>query len=171
MPFGSKVVIVAALTLVLTAPVAVAQENGVTVDPSSPAGKEYTLPIDQARRDAMPGGTAGTGSQASRPTPAFGEGVRPETAPSGPESVPRSGGTTDSTPRSARPAQTAASSSARTSTAEQRKQERGGIDRALVKASVGGAGASDGSLALLGGGVAVMVLGVSAGLALRRRAR
>ena len=31
---------------------AIAQEDGVFVDPDSPAGKEYALPLDSARRDA-----------------------------------------------------------------------------------------------------------------------
>lgn len=174
MPFGSKVFISAALTLALTASTAAAQEDGVTVDPNSPAGKEYVLPIDQARRDATGGGgSKGGKSQGGRPTPAFGEGVRPETAPSGSEAPPRSGGTTpaDSTPRSASSPPATLSSSAQTASSVQRKQERNNIDRALVKASAGDGGANDGSLALLGGGVAVMVLGVAAGLALRRRAR
>jgi len=57
---------------VAVAPVAVAQEDGVTVDPGSPSGKEYALPIDRARAQAAKGG--GSGSDAQK-APLFGEGV------------------------------------------------------------------------------------------------
>jgi len=182
MPFGSNVAIVVALTLALTASTAAAQEDGVTVDPNSPAGKEYVLPIDQARRDAADGGSGGGAgkrdSTGARPTPAFGEGVRPETSPRGVEAPSPGGATTptESPAPSRKSARTRTKSSppsgksAQTPTPARREQERGDIDRALVKASVGDDGEGDGSLALLAGGVAVMVLGVTAGLALRRRA-
>ncbi len=172
MSFWSKAVAIAALTLALTAPLALAQEEGVTVDPGSPAGKEYALPIDQARRDAADGGGRGGGGGVAarrRPTPAFGEGVRPDSGsavgresspPGGTESSPSSRTVTASSSRSA--------SLATTTTSAQRAWERDRIDRALVTASVGG-GASQGSLVLLVGGVVVMVVGVAAGFALRRR--
>ncbi len=161
---------VAVLILALTASTAAAQEDGVTVDPRSPAGKQYALPIDQARRDATGGGPGDRRADGARPTPAFGQGVRPETAAGGSGS-PAGDGAPGAAPRSGSPAEATVTGSARTAPSEQqRRHERGDIDRALVKASVGGSGASDGSLALLGGGVAVMVLGVAAGLALRRRA-
>lgn len=163
MPFGSRVAAVAALVLALTAPMAVAQEDGVFVDPDSPAGKEYVLPIDQARREAA--GTGGRPSVPGRPTPAFGEGVRPDQGR--PDRVPDRAGD----PRGGTQASTApGAESAATSAPAQRAQERDGIDRALTKASVGGdGGASEGSLVLLVGGVVVMTLGVVAGLFLRRR--
>ena len=55
--------------------VATAQEDGVFVDPDSPAGKEYALPLDTARREAQGGG----GSQAAGDdAPAlFGAGISP----------------------------------------------------------------------------------------------
>lgn len=167
MASASRVATIGALILALYAPTTYAQtEDGVTVDPDSPAGKEYALPIDQARRDATDGEDARRGGKApaGAPPPAFGEGVRPETerAP-GPASSTgvskdadgkRVGMSADGTPS--------------TTTAAERAQERKGIDRALLKASDGDGGASDGSLALLLGGVVVMVLGVAAGLLLRR---
>jgi len=160
MPFERKVAAVALLTLALIAPTAVAQEDGVTVDPDSPAGKEYALPIDQARRDAANGG--GNASPGlPRPTPAFGVGVRPDFGP-GRARGPRGGKQASTTSRSA------TSALAPTIASAQRAQEQAGIDRALSKASVGSA-ASEGSLVLLVGGVVVMVLGVAAGLFLRRR--
>ena len=55
--------------------------NGVTVDPGSPSGKEYAIPIDTARREAAGGSAPGPGSTGSGPTsgtpaaPLFGVGV------------------------------------------------------------------------------------------------
>lgn len=168
MPFGSRVATVAALVLALTVPTAVAQEDGVFVDPDSPAGKEYVLPIDQARRDAT--GAGGRSPVTGRPTPAFGEGVRPDRSPD--RAADPRGGTQGSTARGAKSAPTTASAqSALTVASARRARERDGIDRALTKASVSGdGGESEGSLVLLVGGVVVMVFGVGAGLFLRRRA-
>jgi hypothetical protein len=171
MPSGTKVAATAALILAFIAPGAVAQEDGVFVDPDSPAGKEYVLPIDQARRDAT--GAGGRSPVTGRPTPAFGEGVRPDRRPDR-AADPRGGtqgGTQGSTAREAKSAPTIASAqSALTVASARRARERDGIDRALTKASVGGdGGESEGSLVLLVGGVVVMVLGVGAGLFLRRR--
>ena len=50
---------------------ALAQEDGVTVDPDSPTAKEYAIPIESARRDAAP-------ADRSTATPLFGQGVTPE---------------------------------------------------------------------------------------------
>jgi hypothetical protein len=55
------------------APTAVAQEDGVFVDPDSPAGKEYAIPLDQARRDAAGGGAAGGGGGSGQSL--FGAGI------------------------------------------------------------------------------------------------
>ena len=70
----SKLVALVAVSLVVPgAGVAGAQDNGVHVDPDSPAGKEYALPLDSARRDAggTPNGTGAAGASA----PLFGAGV------------------------------------------------------------------------------------------------
>ena len=52
------------------------------VDPDSPAGKEYAVPLDQARRDAAgraPGGPAGEAAGASaKGEPLFGVGIEPQ---------------------------------------------------------------------------------------------
>jgi hypothetical protein len=64
----------ALLAVASFAPAAAAQDKGVFVDPDSPAGKEYAIPLDQARRDAGAGGNtgrdSGTGGQ-----PLFGVGI------------------------------------------------------------------------------------------------
>ena len=55
-----------------------AQEDGVFVDPEGPAGKEYAIPLDQARRQGSARGGAGRGGVepgAPGSAPLFGEGV------------------------------------------------------------------------------------------------
>ena len=55
------------------APAAVAQEEGVFVDPGSPTGKEYAIPFESARREADPsGGSAGAPPGTA---PLFGAGI------------------------------------------------------------------------------------------------
>jgi hypothetical protein len=65
----------------LPAPAA-AVEPGVHVDPGSPAGKEYALPLDQARREAGGSGIGGSndpsssGSGKGGGSQLFGEGIK-----------------------------------------------------------------------------------------------
>jgi hypothetical protein len=58
---------------------AAAQSDGVVVDPDSPAGKEYALPLDKARQDVAPTPGAGTDgsdeTNGSNETPLFGAGI------------------------------------------------------------------------------------------------
>lgn len=70
---------IAAAILALTfPPAAVAAEAGVFIDPGSPAGKEYALPVDSGRSEGTP---AGTGSRAADggplTPPPFGVGISP----------------------------------------------------------------------------------------------
>lgn len=62
---------------------AIAQEDGVFVDPESPAGKEYAIPFDEARREA--GGGSGGAPGTAAP---FGEGIErdDDAAPDGGQS-------------------------------------------------------------------------------------
>src|SRR4051794_39086580 len=96
-----RILTTTALALVVLAPAAHAQdpEPGVTVDPSSPAGKEYALPVPQARKDAQ-----GKKDKSKSDTPLFGEGVKSNTTTTPPPT------TTNSTPPPA--ASTGSSSSA-----------------------------------------------------------
>jgi len=83
-PPTSKLVALVALGLAIPgAGAASAQDRGVHVDPDSPAGKEYALPLDSARRDASgsPNGTGATGQSA----PLFGAGVSKATGSGGSE--------------------------------------------------------------------------------------
>jgi hypothetical protein len=73
-------ILLCAIGLVLPAAALAQGDEGVTVDPNSPAGKEYALPTDAARRAAGTRASAGD-------HPLFGVGI----APRGPNS-PSSGG-------------------------------------------------------------------------------
>jgi hypothetical protein len=69
-----------ALLLLGTPGAASAQERGVHVDPGSPAGKEYAIPIERARREASGGSkisSGNTSTQAAAPVPLFGQGIKP----------------------------------------------------------------------------------------------
>jgi hypothetical protein len=74
--------VVVALTLVMLMSSARAMAaNGVHFDPDSPAGKEYALPLDQARGEATGGGESD--EEAAPGAPLFGAGV----PPTGPQSA------------------------------------------------------------------------------------
>jgi hypothetical protein len=59
-------------------------EPGVHVDPDSPSGKEYVIPLEGVRRDASSGGAAGDTSSGgssgggAAAAPLFGEGISSE---------------------------------------------------------------------------------------------
>ena len=142
--------------LILAAP-AVAQEDGVFVDPDSPAGKEYAIPLEEARRHGAGGGAPGAGQ------PLFGAGI--ERAPSATESGEARGGAGGSASgggggkaRGNGEGADNRSSSANDSDQDFRRS-------AAVKAAAGGS--SDG---LLTAAIVALVLaaGLLAGVALRR---
>jgi hypothetical protein len=60
-------------TLLLGAGAVFAADDGVHVDPDSPAGKEYALPLETARSDA--GGGDGSDSGGTGKAPIFGAGI------------------------------------------------------------------------------------------------
>jgi cobalamin biosynthesis Mg chelatase CobN len=152
--------------------------TGVHIDPGSPAGKQYAIPISSARSE-----TAGqTGSNVSQNPPAFGVGVTPSAS---------STSTTTSGARSAAPTTS-------TGNASKHKDQRqsnhksgstqggsggggspgdgsspGGMATASVTPSSDSVQASNtggsGWLALVLGGALVLVLGGAGGFALRRR--
>lgn len=129
-------------------------EPGVHADPGSPAAKEYALPINQARQT----GSGGTGHAKSGSAALFGSGIKPPGSRGSKAARSNSGG---STQRGARPGAPAAS-------------DAGGpapvivLHAARSQASPSG----DGSiLALVGGGVAILVLGAFGGTLMRRSRR
>ena len=139
---------------------AAAQEPGVffdPVDPDSPSGKEYAIPLESARRQADPRGAPPTGASRAGSAALFGEGVLASGKGSPNSSGDRSAG----------------------------KDRRGGEGadtttrpRADVPAVVGSAAsrpaAPDGGIAtpilVLGLGLLVVLIGVLAGVVIRRRA-
>ena len=69
------------LASLLLAPTAFAQDGGddPTIDPTSPAGTEYRLPVDRAREEARGGGSDDADAEGGQsPAPLFGEGVEPD---------------------------------------------------------------------------------------------
>lgn len=76
---ASRLALTLCLCAVLMPSQASGQNDGVVVDPGSPTGKEYAIPLESARRQAeprgpTPGGPAGV-RQGSRSAPLFGEGI------------------------------------------------------------------------------------------------
>jgi hypothetical protein len=72
----------AVAALVLWAPqgaLAAGGSNGVHVDPGSPAGKQYAIPISSARGETSP---PGPGSSGSANPPLFGAGITPSSSSS-----------------------------------------------------------------------------------------
>ena len=92
LPFAASVAL--ALALVGAPGVAAAAEPGVIVDPDSPTGKEYAIPLDKARSDT--GGSSKPSRQTSdgvsQQAQPFGQGVEPasqDSQPSQASSAPR----------------------------------------------------------------------------------
>ena len=52
-----------------------AQTDDVFVDPDSPTGREYDIPLERARRNADPAPSAASGGSRSRGAALFGEGI------------------------------------------------------------------------------------------------
>jgi len=134
-------------------------EPGVHADPGSPAAKEYALPINQARQTGAAPGQASSGSAAL-----FGAGIKPpgsggsgrggsgyegssggQTARGEPHDAT---GTASSNPRAPLPAVV--------------------LQAARSQSAPSGSGST---LALLGGGVAILILGAFGGTIMRRSHR
>jgi hypothetical protein len=131
-------------------------EPGVHVDPGSPAAKEYALPLNQARQ---------TGSEPSSQTNSegalFGAGIKP----------PGAGGSTGANGRrDAHPATGGVTSTRRPPTGS---GSQPALASAVLRAerSSGASGGEGSLLALLGGGVAILVLGGFGGTVLRHSRR
>ena len=165
---------IAGLIALVISPAALASgsglQPGVHVDPGSPAGKEYQIPLSGARSE-----TAGSGQSGSQNPPLFGVGVTPA-APSsdvtaGASSAPANQASSTSSAASSGTSGTHASSRHRvassTSAAAQPLSAAGGSVPVSAAAS-GGAGNSA-WIPLVAGGLLVLVLGGGGGLALRQR--
>jgi hypothetical protein len=148
----------------------------VQVDPDSPAGVEYKLPLEQARRDAAPeggsgggGGARGSGGGSGGPAPLFGAGIT---------RAGSQGGNDDG-------AGAAPDGSDRVGGEQSEDRDDRGVagagGRDLASLGAGESGPSSGAAAEDGGGstglilggiaLAVVVVGGALGLALRRGLR
>ena len=163
-----------ALLLALTAAPAAGAQEGVFVDPDSPAGTEYALPLDRARGEAAPdaGGREGGGDGSEQPL--FGVGIdqsrgSPEdqdgrsTGPGGEEPTGSQDSSNQGGQGGVRRQDGSGDSSSRTGDLAPNAYRPAAIEAA----------ASEGSDVLLTAGIAAAVLGVGffAGFGLRRLLR
>jgi hypothetical protein len=149
---GVLTVLVIGCPAILT-PTAAALEPGVHIDPGSPAAKEYALPLNQARQTGVAprGGSSG-------PAP-FGAGIRPPGGSGGGPSNSGSAGSGVSPKSGVSPANAS--------------RTKATIPAVVLRsASEPTSSGGDGSiLALIGGGVAILVLGGFGGMVMRRSHR
>jgi hypothetical protein len=148
--------LLALCALAVIAPAAVAADDEIFVDPGSPSGKEYALPVDSARKQAA-GGTQGAKDRTST-TPLFGEGVDAATPKAGTGKASAAGakaGAGDAGGGSA------GAPPARVATAAPR----------TLKAQAAAPDGGIGTAAIIGGvSAGVLLLGAVIGVLLRRRA-
>ena len=157
-----RMLVMAAVALLASVPPTFAQSEGVTVDPDSPSGKEYDLPLERIRRQADPKRRGERVVQGSRSSPLFGEGI---VNPGG-----------NAAQLEAEPETPDEGQGGETSTAD---KGAGGTTAAPMPlpASVAASkpGAPDGGIAtsivVVGVGVLMIGVGMLGGLLLRRRSR
>lgn len=153
--------------LLALAPTAAAQEDGVKIDPTSPAGKEYDIPLESARRGADPARSGGDSVvQGSRSAVPFGAGIESEE------------------PTAAPPPAAAPSASASPERKERRRDarrsrntfvapsDRGSLPPEVISAAARAPAPSDGLGSLLlyaAGGLLVVAAGAVGGVLYRRR--
>ncbi len=155
------VALTCAVAVAIGAADAVAQEPGVIVDPDSPSGKEYAIPLESARRQADPSDVPTSGASSAGSAALFGEGVIASRGNGG--GPPRRSGARGS--------------------AEKARRGSGGSDQAtgsrpgvpdVVGAAASRPAAPDGGIGtpilVLGLGLLVVLIGVVAGVVIRRRA-
>jgi hypothetical protein len=132
--------------------------TGVHVDPGSPAGKQYQIPIPAARQGTS--GSSGSGNSASANPPLFGVGIRSPTSGS-------TGGGTDS-------GQTRARSGRRSvvhkpTRSAPRRRPRSSPASSFAASDKANQAGSSSWVPLVAGGGLVLLLGGGGGLGLRRR--
>jgi hypothetical protein len=158
-------------------------EPGVTIDEGSPAAKEYALALTKARHT----GASSTHASGSAEEARFGAGITPPSSsgkggssagitPSSSSGGSGSGGTGSGGARTAHTRERGAHGTSTTSKATSNGADPGGSASSLratvLRADHTTASGGDGSLlALLGGGVAILVLGGLGGVVLRHSRR
>jgi len=148
----------AALLAALLLPAsAAAQDDGVFVDPDSPTGKQYAIPLESARRQADPAGDGRLAPPGERPTgttaaPLFGEGIARARGSASKRS------SKEQSSKASRPGQ---------------KENANSATEGPLKAAVNNPGAPSGgigpTLLIAGGGALVLLLGAIVGFLMRRR--
>ena len=154
-------VLVALMLLCLSpdAGAAAAVEEGVHVDPASPAAHEYALALTQARHTGS-GSASRSATRSERSETLFGDGIKPPAGGSsksgaGSKARGRAGHGSPSPGAPATPSGVEA-----------------GVPAAVLRAERSRSSGGDGStLALIGGGVAILVLGGFGGTVLRHNRR
>lgn len=154
------------LAVLLLAGPAGAQDD-VFVDPDSPTGSEYDIPLERARRDASTDRSGAAQSYRSRTAPLFGEGIE-ATGASQSSSVARSS--------SAPSSPSSAASGERSERSRQRDRKAGADPEELprsVQAAIQQPGAPDGGITPLVALVGALIVGLAVigGLVLRRSRR
>lgn len=157
----------AVIGLALLAPApAAAQSGGVFVDPDSPTGKQYQLPLESARRQADPSSdgrlvTPGARPGGTVPAALFGAGIARASRAGKRSSSGRSGGTS----KSGEPTRGSNDSSS--------SPTIDSSSRNSVQAAVSNPGAPSGgigsTLLIAAGGGLVLLIGALAGFVIRRR--
>ena len=141
---------------------------GVHIDPGSPAGKVYVIPITAARSETAGAGQP-AGAAANGNPPLFGIGITPSGKVTGSGTTRGSAKSTGSSVKqTVSPATPARSRSREAQTASGRSVAVVATTPGIVSADQSGPG-GDGWPALAGGGALVLVLGGGGGLMLRRR--
>jgi hypothetical protein len=145
-------------------------EPGVHVDPGSPAAKEYALPLNQARgTGSAPSSTSSpqTGSEGTL----FGAGIKPPGSGGPPRGANGAGGGTGAGGANGAGRSSGAPTSAPSVGSGSGSQPP--LTQAVLRAarSEGSSGVDGSTLALLGGAVAILVLGGFGGTVLRHSRR
>jgi hypothetical protein len=163
---GSRTSLVALVLVLLAPPIpAAAQNEGVFVDPDSPTGKQYQVPLESARRQADPRGDGRVAPPGGRPTgtsaaPLFGEGIVTSQRGKG-SSNGDPANTSDSRRKDKRQVSPSSPSSGSPGA------------RGAVQAAVSNPGAPSGgvgsTLLIAAGGAIVLLAGGLAGVLMRRR--
>jgi hypothetical protein len=135
--------------------------TGVHVDPGSPAGKQYQIPIPAARQETS--GSSGSGSSANGNPPLFGVGI------TSPASGSTAGGSASGRTQ-ARSGRRSAARSVRTATrSTSRRTPRPSAASSLAASDRTTQAGTSSWVPLVAGGGLVLVLGGGGGLGLRRR--
>ena len=158
-----RVALGCAFALLIGTPEAGAQGEGVTVDPDSPSGKEYALPLERARGQADPRGVAPGAASRAGSAALFGEGVVASSGSDG-QAASRNGDQHSSSKAGTSRARTGADS---TTSARDRAPSVVGLAASRPATPDGGVGTP---ILVLGLGLLVVLIGGVAGVVIRRHA-